>query len=48
MIEEAIPNAKLPNRGLRCEYLTLGWNVAGTVVVIDAVIAAHSVALAGF
>jgi divalent metal cation (Fe/Co/Zn/Cd) transporter len=38
----------LLRRGLRLEYLTLGWNVAGTVIVVFAAIAAHSVALAGF
>ncbi len=35
-------------RGLVLEYLTLGWNVVGSVVVIVAALAAHSVALAGF
>jgi divalent metal cation (Fe/Co/Zn/Cd) transporter len=35
-------------RGLQLEYLTLGWNVVGSVVVLVAAIAAHSVALAGF
>jgi divalent metal cation (Fe/Co/Zn/Cd) transporter len=35
-------------RGLRLEYITLGWNVIGTVVVVAAAIAARSVALAGF
>jgi divalent metal cation (Fe/Co/Zn/Cd) transporter len=39
---------KLLRQGLRLEYITLGWNVVGTVVVIVAAIAAHSVALAGF
>ena len=34
--------------GLRLEYLTLGWNVVGTVVVVLAALAARSVALAGF
>ncbi len=38
----------LLRRGLRLEYLTLGWNVVGTVVVIAAAVVAHSVALAGF
>jgi len=38
----------LLRRGLHLEYITLGWNVVGTVVVIVAAIAAHSVALAGF
>ncbi len=35
-------------RGLLLEYLTLGWNVVGVVIVILAAIAARSVALAGF
>jgi divalent metal cation (Fe/Co/Zn/Cd) transporter len=39
---------RLLRRGLRLEYLTLGWNVVGSVVVIVAAIAARSVALAGF
>ena len=39
---------KLLRRGLLLEYITLGWNVVGTVVVVVAAIAAHSVALAGF
>lgn len=34
--------------GLRLEYVTLGWNVVGTVVVVLAALAARSVALAGF
>ena len=38
----------LLRRGLLLEYTTLGWNVVGTVIVIAAAIAAHSVALAGF
>lgn len=41
-------HGKLLRRGLLLEYVTLGWNVIGTVVVIVAAIAAHSVALAGF
>ena len=40
--------AKLLARGLWLEYITLGWNVVGTVVVILAAFAANSVALAGF
>jgi divalent metal cation (Fe/Co/Zn/Cd) transporter len=35
-------------RGLVLEYLTLGWNVVGSVIVIVAAVAARSVALAGF
>ncbi len=38
----------LIKRGLLLEYLTLGWNVVGVVIVILAAFAAHSVALAGF
>jgi divalent metal cation (Fe/Co/Zn/Cd) transporter len=40
--------AALLRRGLWLEYLTLGWNVVGSVVVIGAAFAARSVALAGF
>jgi len=38
----------LRRRGLRLEYVTLAWNVVGTVVVILAALAARSIALAGF
>lgn len=38
----------LIKRGLLLEYLTLGWNVVGVVIVIFAALAARSVALAGF
>lgn len=38
----------LLRRGLRLEYVTLGWNVIGVGIVIAAALAAHSVALAGF
>ena len=41
-------DAALLRRGLRLEYVTLGWNVVGTVVVVLAALAARSVALAGF
>jgi divalent metal cation (Fe/Co/Zn/Cd) transporter len=40
--------AALLQRGSRLEYMTLGWNVVGTIVVVAAAIAARSVALAGF
>lgn len=43
-----VDRAALLRRGLRLEYLTLAWNVVGTVVVVLAAIAAHSVALIGF
>ena len=38
----------LRRRGLRLEYATLGWNVAGSVLVLVAAVEARSVALAGF
>ena len=38
----------LLKRGFLLEYLTLGWNVIGVIVVIMAAYAARSVALAGF
>lgn len=38
----------LLRRGLMLEYITLGWNVIGTVLVMLAAWKAHSVALAGF
>jgi divalent metal cation (Fe/Co/Zn/Cd) transporter len=40
--------AALLKRGLLLEYLTLGWNVVGVILVILAAYAARSVALAGF
>lgn len=43
-----VASARLLRRGLLLEYLTLGWNVVGTVVVVVAALAARSVALAGF
>ena len=39
---------RLLKRGLRLEYLTLGWNVVGVVVVATAAFVARSAALAGF
>jgi divalent metal cation (Fe/Co/Zn/Cd) transporter len=38
----------LLRRGFVLEWVTLGWNVAGIIVVATAVVAARSVALAGF
>ena len=38
----------LLRRGFALEYATLGWNVAGIVVLAIAAVAARSVALAGF
>ena len=42
------PRQVLLRRGFTLEYLTLGWNVAGIVVLGIAAVAARSVALAGF
>ncbi|HVC03948.1 MAG TPA: hypothetical protein VND88_04680 [Candidatus Acidoferrales bacterium] len=39
---------RLLQRGLALEYITLGWNVVGVVLLALAALAAHSVALAGF
>ena len=43
-----LSKSTLIRRGVGLEYLTLGWNVVGAVVVFSAALAAHSVALAGF
>ncbi|MFP3605927.1 cation transporter [Paraburkholderia sp. SIMBA_053] len=40
--------SQLLRRGLVLEYITLGWNIAGFVIVGFAAMAARSVALAGF
>jgi divalent metal cation (Fe/Co/Zn/Cd) transporter len=40
--------APLIRRGLLLEYITLGWNVVGVVIVVTAAYMARSVALAGF
>ena len=40
--------ARLLRRGFTLEYVTLGWNVAGIIVLAVAAVAARSVALAGF
>lgn len=45
---ESATRRMLIRRGLTLEYLTLGWNIAGTAVSITAAVAAGSVALAGF
>ena len=44
----ASDRARLLRRGLWLEYVTLGWNVVGVVILALAALAAHSVALAGF
>jgi hypothetical protein len=38
----------LLRRGLPLEYVTLAWNVVGSVLVLAAAAAARAVALAGF
>jgi divalent metal cation (Fe/Co/Zn/Cd) transporter len=43
-----VVQAPLIRRGLLLEYLTLGWNVVGVVIVVVAAYMARSVALAGF
>jgi divalent metal cation (Fe/Co/Zn/Cd) transporter len=45
---EATIRWRLLRRGLRLEYTTLAWNVAGVVVLAVAAVAASSVALASF
>ncbi|GLY88356.1 cation transporter [Actinoallomurus iriomotensis] len=44
----AADRARLVRRGFALEFLTLGWNVAGVVILAVTAIAARSVALAGF
>lgn len=39
---------RLFNRGLLLEYITLGWNVVGSIIVFIAAFKASSIALAGF
>jgi divalent metal cation (Fe/Co/Zn/Cd) transporter len=39
---------RLLRRGLALEYITLGWNTVGVVILAFAALAARSVALAGF
>ncbi|MBA2633383.1 MAG: hypothetical protein H0U86_10360, partial [Chloroflexi bacterium] len=38
----------LLRRGLRLEYLTVGWNIVEGIVAVAAALAAGSVALLGF
>ena len=45
---DEIARTTLLRRGFALEYATLGWNVAGIVVLALAALAARSVALAGF
>lgn len=48
MKAQAETGGALLRRGLGLEYLTLGWNVVGVVVLAIAAVASGSVALAGF
>lgn len=41
-------SARLVQQGLHLEYATLGWNVIGSLIVLQAAVSARSVALAGF
>ena len=45
---DGIDHARLLRRGRKLETATLGWNIAGVVVLAYAAIEARSVALAGF
>lgn len=47
-VPSAAETARLTRRGFALEYITLGWNVIGIVVLGFTAIAAGSVALAGF
>ncbi len=47
MTDDAV-RARLLRRGFLLEYVTLGWNVAGIIVLAIAAVTARSVALAGF
>jgi divalent metal cation (Fe/Co/Zn/Cd) transporter len=46
--QDVDPRSPLLRRGFLLEYLTLGWNVVGILVLAVAAVAARSVALAGF
>ena len=48
MVEDEAAGRRLLHRGFMLEYVTLGWNVAGIVVLAVAAVEARSVALAGF
>jgi divalent metal cation (Fe/Co/Zn/Cd) transporter len=47
-VVDDLARARLLRRGFVLEYVTLGWNVAGIIVLAVAAVAARSVALAGF
>lgn len=44
----AATRAQLLSRGLRLEYLTVGWNIAEGLIAVGAGVAAGSIALIGF
>jgi divalent metal cation (Fe/Co/Zn/Cd) transporter len=48
LVADDAERTRLLRRGLTLEYVTLGWNVAGIIVLAFAAVAARSVALAGF
>ena len=48
MDERDSASTALLRRGFLLEYVTLGWNVVGVVVVLYAALGANSVALTGF
>lgn len=48
MTDRAAARAELLRRGLRLEYLTVGWNIAEGVIAVGAGLAAGSIALIGF
>lgn len=48
MSEVALARPALLRRGLRLEYLTVGWNIVEGLVAVSAALAAGSVALLGF
>lgn len=43
-----VVQTQLIRRGLLLEYITLGWNIVGVIIVLAAAYIARSVALAGF
>jgi divalent metal cation (Fe/Co/Zn/Cd) transporter len=45
---DQLARQSLTRRGLALEWITLGWNVAGVVILAVAAVTARSVALAGF
>ena len=48
MMADAMTHQRLLRRGFALEWVTLGWNVVGVVVLAITAITARSVALAGF